>query len=318
MQPYSELANWDGSLSVRVPPSASSLSSPPTPTNRFGDISVMHSPPPPPSLTLIDKGISLLSQTDRDHTQPQSPSIYDIYHKFLPQSNQQANRPIAHPFTTSSDPSFPFEPPSHALFPLNGHELVLSQQERQIMADITLDPDDPTACTWTENDASLSNKDSNSKLFQTRSQSATAVTQRPVPTPTAVASVSASVSPSPFAPPASIAVPPASSSSSSKETNKLAEVKIMYPHNLATFVGLKERTTTENVINHTSPSASRGGEEAKLRDPSLKASLQRRESTRPCEIEMLVVNSHDLDPSQVCLSCNPVLPSVRLYAYVVV
>jgi hypothetical protein len=66
MQPYSELANWDGSLSARVAASASAPSSPPehhTPSDPdsaglFGDVSVMVdslSPPSPPDSTLIDK-----------------------------------------------------------------------------------------------------------------------------------------------------------------------------------------------------------------------------------------------------------------------
>ncbi|KAH9167664.1 hypothetical protein EDB89DRAFT_107363 [Lactarius sanguifluus] len=109
------------------------------------------------------------------------PSILDIHREFPREPNQQANPTITHPNASSSS--------NNSLFPPNAHEPALSPQERGLMEDITLDPDDPAAWLWSPNDASLPNPNATFDLLQPRS---------PVP---AVASASSSVSPSPFAPP---------------------------------------------------------------------------------------------------------------------
>ena len=126
MQPYSELANWDGSLSDIV----DSLS-PPSPSEAS---SIAHQTPP----------IFIPHQTNQQVR-------FSHTHTFLNPANstrwkkkkKRSDSPVvAHPSTTSSSSHFG---PSEALFINAAQESssVLSPQEREIMADITLDPDDP-------------------------------------------------------------------------------------------------------------------------------------------------------------------------------
>ena len=76
---------------------------------------------------------------------------------------RQVNR--QNPHTSTSDSSSVLGA-SNSLFPSNGHESVLSPKEREIMEDITLDPDDPAAWPSAANDASLSKKDAKSRSLQ--------------------------------------------------------------------------------------------------------------------------------------------------------
>ena len=167
MQPYSELANWDGSLSApdsRSPsePLSSSVSHS---VNIFRDdvpemLDPLQTDPNPLPLSLHD------------------PSIYNLYHKHPQTSDHhhqvlislicyaalstpadsntrhfQASHTVAHPRPPSPHaPSASFDlPSSDTPFLSNVQDAdVLSPQEREIMADITLDPDDPAAWVTAE------------------------------------------------------------------------------------------------------------------------------------------------------------------------
>ena len=167
MQPYSELANWDGSLSApdsRSPsePLSSSVSHS---VNIFRDdvpemLDPLQTDPNPLPLSLHD------------------PSIYNLYHKHPQTSDHhhqvlislicyaalstpadsntrhfQASHTVAHPRPPPPHaPSASFDlPSSDTPFLSNVQDAdVLSPQEREIMADITLDPDDPAAWATAE------------------------------------------------------------------------------------------------------------------------------------------------------------------------
>ncbi|KAI9452344.1 hypothetical protein F5148DRAFT_1236421 [Russula earlei] len=119
-----------------------------------------------------------------DHALSQSPSFYHLY-----LSNQLQPTPADYPSTAP-----------------NGHDSFLSPQEREIMADITLDPDDPTTWSSPDNDASLLNKDATSNILHSKSPSVIPVSQHLLRASPAIApSTSTSISPSPFAPPVSTA-----------------------------------------------------------------------------------------------------------------
>jgi hypothetical protein len=77
-----------------------------------------------------------------------------------PLIQNQANRPVA-----------PTPSSSNALFLPNTQDSVLSPQEREIMADITLDPDDPA--TWSRAEAE-NDKDASASAFNNNSVDASA------------------------------------------------------------------------------------------------------------------------------------------------
>ncbi|KAH9963612.1 hypothetical protein BC827DRAFT_1193088 [Russula dissimulans] len=201
---------------------------------------------------------------------PASPT-YNLYHKFFSQSDpHQANHPVTHPATPDSSSSFD---PSAVLFPTNGQESVLSPQEREIMADITLDPDDPATWATAENDASLLKNDATANILHSRSPPVTAASQHLVPAPPVIVpATSTSISPSPFAPPAPTAGPSAVSSppSLSHETAEAQDAGLVQSHMSATTSAvLVERARGEYVMEHKSPSPSlREDGQAGLDNPS--------------------------------------------------
>jgi hypothetical protein len=103
---------------------------------------------------------------------------------------------IAHPSATSSSSSSSHFDPPDALFPNGAQEpsSVLSPQEREIMADITLDPDDPNpavadstaaAAAWawavlaSEPAVDNDNDDASSRTIVNKDASATKTLQQP-------------------------------------------------------------------------------------------------------------------------------------------
>ena len=164
MQPYSELANWDGSLSA---PDSRSTSEHPsssvqhTPNPFRVDVPAMLDPlstdPNPLPLSLHDHPIynpypKHPRATDHNNNQVLIPLISCPF-EFPADPNTRHLQPdhaAAHPHPSSAhSSSAPFDlPSSNNLFLPNGQDSddVLSPQEREIMADITLDPDDPA--TW--------------------------------------------------------------------------------------------------------------------------------------------------------------------------
>ena len=175
MQSYSELANWDGSLSA---PDSRSPSEPPSSSvsntvNLFRDhvpqmLDPIQSDPNPLPLSLNDQHAHAQSTYDLYQKHPQindrRHQVHNLSHICLPllifalikntRSLVQADHTVdAHPHPSSAphggSSAAPFGLPSSnaTLFLSNRQDSddVLSPQEREIMADITLDPDDPAA-----------------------------------------------------------------------------------------------------------------------------------------------------------------------------
>ena len=165
MQPYSELANWDGSLSApdsRSPsePLSSSVSHS---VNIFRDdvpemLDPLQTDPNPLPLSLHEQAIYNLyhkhpQTNDRHHQVPISLICCSVNSPDSNTRHLQASHTVAHPRPPSPHAtSAPFDlPSSDTPFLSNGQDAdVLSPQEREIMADITLDPDDPAAWATAE------------------------------------------------------------------------------------------------------------------------------------------------------------------------